>query len=176
MCDFGLAAYATQPLKAGTGGTPGYLPPEEYIGTPSAPARASTAGDMFAVGVIAFILLAGYHPFDPEVHVATCAPAQCNVRADTCGPANPIAAFIRQGVLSGEEIAEKVRDKAWSFGEPCWRHVSAAAKRTISALLECAHAAPPARRPSATARVRAPSSCPLPQERSAASSKRDGAP
>jgi tetratricopeptide (TPR) repeat protein len=58
MIDFGLAAPAGQKDETAVG-TPAYSAPEVVRNAP-----ASAAGDLFAVGVIAYEMLAGRHPFD----------------------------------------------------------------------------------------------------------------
>lgn len=67
LADFGIAG-AVQPMTngerlTGTGagiGTPGYMAPEQLAGDPTVDARA----DVFALGVLAYEMLAGKAPFD----------------------------------------------------------------------------------------------------------------
>jgi len=56
VLDFGLAAFAGQILP--TSGTLAYMAPEVVRGEP-----ATLAADLYAVGVLAYELLAGWHPF-----------------------------------------------------------------------------------------------------------------
>ncbi|MCU0479687.1 MAG: AAA family ATPase [Anaerolineae bacterium] len=59
VLDFGLALIHGQDDDENMAGTLEYLPPEVLQGEP-----ASTAGDLYAVGVIAYRLLTGKHPFE----------------------------------------------------------------------------------------------------------------
>ncbi|MDX2074811.1 MAG: AAA family ATPase [bacterium] len=59
VLDFGLALLHGQDEEEGIAGTPEYLPPEVLQGDP-----ASMSGDLYAVGVIAYRLLTGKHPFE----------------------------------------------------------------------------------------------------------------
>mgnify|MGYP001260879068 CR=1 FL=1 len=59
VLDFGLALLHGQEEDESIAGTPEYLPPEVLQGE-----SASTAGDLYAVGVIAYRLLTGKHPFE----------------------------------------------------------------------------------------------------------------
>ncbi len=70
VCDFGLAKVATAgdttpdwTLSVQLLGTPHYLPPEVAAGTLK---QTTTAGDIYALGVILYELLAGHLPFDAE--------------------------------------------------------------------------------------------------------------
>ena len=59
MADYGLSEYEWE-LKEGSPvcGTPGYLAPEVIARQP-----CTTAADVWSIGVVAYILLAGYPPF-----------------------------------------------------------------------------------------------------------------
>jgi serine/threonine protein kinase len=62
IIDFGIAK-ATTPSETTVGmitGTPLYMPPEQFTG------RASPAVDIYALGVVAYELLTGHHPFNPQ--------------------------------------------------------------------------------------------------------------
>ncbi|MCL4253508.1 MAG: protein kinase, partial [Anaerolineae bacterium] len=59
VLDFGLALLHGQDEMDGIAGTPEYLAPEVFQGEP-----ASTASDLYAVGVIAYRLITGKHPFE----------------------------------------------------------------------------------------------------------------
>ena len=72
LTDFGLAVESnaagdgTGLAKHGFGGTPGYMAPEALAGTVLGPEHERAYGkpvDLWAVGVVAFILLGGYQPF-----------------------------------------------------------------------------------------------------------------
>ena len=57
LLDFGLSITLDQPHRADISGTLLYLPPEVLDGAPF-----TTAGDLYAIGVIAYQLLAGHLP------------------------------------------------------------------------------------------------------------------
>ncbi|PJF30185.1 MAG: hypothetical protein CUN52_04585 [Phototrophicales bacterium] len=59
VLDFGLALLHGQDDIDGIAGTPEYLAPEVFEGEPP-----STASDLYAVGVIAYRLITGKHPFE----------------------------------------------------------------------------------------------------------------
>src|SRR5215213_9668441 len=58
LLDFGLSITLDQSQRADISGTLLYLPPEVLDGAPF-----TAAGDLYAIGVIAYQLLAGHHPF-----------------------------------------------------------------------------------------------------------------
>jgi serine/threonine-protein kinase len=58
LTDFGIASFVSSCLAGAVFGSPGYLPPEVLRGKP-----AGAAGDMFALGAVAFRCLTGRHPF-----------------------------------------------------------------------------------------------------------------
>ncbi|KAL1521236.1 hypothetical protein AB1Y20_020908 [Prymnesium parvum] len=103
LADFGLATLygPRQPPMISAVGTPAYSAPEllepgvEYGGEV----------DLWSVGVVLFVLLGGYNPFDPF------------------GDAEP------------NEIRKRVRGCEWTFGAPLWQKVSAAAKDLLCKLL-----------------------------------------
>ncbi len=71
VADFGIASAAWLPSLTAHGtvlGTTGYLAPEQALGE-----RASTASDRYALGVVAFELLAGERPFARETPTAEAA-------------------------------------------------------------------------------------------------------
>ncbi len=62
LIDFGLAALANQPALTAAGmamGSPSYIAPERLLGRPHGP-----RGDLYAVGVILYEMLAGVRPFE----------------------------------------------------------------------------------------------------------------
>lgn len=61
LLDFGLSITLDQPHRADISGTLLYLPPEVLDGAPF-----TAAGDLYAIGVIAYQLLAGRHPFSAD--------------------------------------------------------------------------------------------------------------
>jgi serine/threonine-protein kinase len=69
LTDFGIARATNSAALTRTGetlGTPHYLSPEQALGKP-----ATTASDIYALGVVAHELLTGRRPFDKETPVAT---------------------------------------------------------------------------------------------------------
>jgi calcium-dependent protein kinase len=104
LCDFGLSA-RLEPGKetiAGKVGTVGYAAPETLVPNQEYGLRV----DEWSVGVVLYILLGGYHPFDPD-----CA-------------------------ADDETITRRVKSGQWGFDdEHVWRHVSASAKELITLLL-----------------------------------------
>jgi serine/threonine protein kinase len=61
LLDFGLSITLDQSQRADISGTLLYLPPEVLDGAPF-----TAAGDLYAIGVIAYQLLAGRHPFSAD--------------------------------------------------------------------------------------------------------------
>lgn len=59
LCDFGASAYASEPTLTDTVGTPNYVAPEILQCQPY-----GKAVDIWAIGVITFLLLSGNYPFD----------------------------------------------------------------------------------------------------------------
>ena len=102
VCDFGLAGFFGR-RHAGRRGTVTYMAPEIFA---SKEFTFDPGVDMWALGVILFVLLGGYHPFDPE------------------------------GVADDKLVAYRVRAGEWSFDDDeCWQHVSKEAKGVIRSLL-----------------------------------------
>jgi CRP-like cAMP-binding protein len=81
LVDFGLSKCSTTGVGSGAGvgsvGTWAYWPPEAFADFGSAEGRAL---DMWALGVVLYIVLSGYHPFDPRGD-ATDAQVQRAIRA-----------------------------------------------------------------------------------------------
>lgn len=59
VLDFGLSVQGEQPQGSEIAGTPSYMAPELWLGKP-----ASRQSDLYAMGVIAYRIFAGRHPFD----------------------------------------------------------------------------------------------------------------
>jgi Ca2+-binding EF-hand superfamily protein/tRNA A-37 threonylcarbamoyl transferase component Bud32 len=102
LCDFGLARLI-DPDDGLTGaqGTVAYMAPELFSGEPF-----SKEIDLWGLGVIAYILLAGFHPFDPY------------------------------GTADEAEFEKRIRSGEYSFDEEDWGSISTEARGLISALLE----------------------------------------
>ena len=103
LADFGLADFtgADAPPLSGRKGTIAYMAPEVF--------RGETYGqevDLWALGVIMFILLAGYHPFDPD------------------------------GSADDAQLERRVRLMDWGFKGAQWKSVSRDAKTLIRRLLD----------------------------------------
>jgi serine/threonine-protein kinase len=87
VADFGIASAPGRHTLTLTGtvlGTAGYLPPEQALGD-----RAGPAADRYALGVVAWELLAGRRPFANEsttaeaaAHVNSAPPSLCEHRGD----------------------------------------------------------------------------------------------
>ena len=89
LLDFGLASrHGHQPDGEGVNGTPPYLAPERIMGSP-----ASIASDIYALGVLGYLILTGTLPFDGELlavlnaHVHETAPPMSERRKDPLDPA-----------------------------------------------------------------------------------------
>ncbi len=99
VLDFGLAA-ARNRAQEGVAGTLLYIPPEVMRG--EAPDRAS---DLYSVGVMAYELFAGKHPFDFGDHsqlirrILTAAPDLSPLRFSDEQPVNPL-----EGVINGPKM------------------------------------------------------------------------
>ena len=103
VADFGLSEYEWE-LKEGSPvcGTPGYLSPEVIARQP-----CTTAADVWSIGVIAYILLAGYPPFY----------------------ANPDEPDTE------ETLFKKILTGDFKFHENSWSHISPDARDFIRCLL-----------------------------------------
>ena len=103
ICDFGLAEFtgSDAPPMTGRKGTIAYMAPEVFRGE-----AYGSEVDLWALGVIMFILLAGYHPFDPG------------------------------GNADDNLLEKRVRLMDWGFKGPEWKHVSRDAKNLIRKLLD----------------------------------------
>ena len=103
VADFGLSEYEWE-LKEGSPvcGTPGYLAPEVIARQP-----CTTSADMWSIGVIAYILLAGYPPF-------------------YANPDEPD---------TDETLFKKILTGDFKFHESSWSHISPEARDFIRCLL-----------------------------------------
>ena len=92
--------FGVDQVVQGRDGTVAYMAPEMLSGSPY-----DEAVDMWALGVIMYILLSGYHPFDPT------------------------------GELDDAGVAKAVLSGKWAFDDECWTHVSTDGKALIRELL-----------------------------------------
>jgi eukaryotic-like serine/threonine-protein kinase len=111
LLDFGLASrHEQQKSEEGINGTPHYIAPERVVGAP-----ASVATDIYALGVLGYLLLTGTLPFDGETtavlmaHVELPPPSMSERRKEQLDPA-----------LEGLILRAMAKD-------PSTRHPSAAA-------------------------------------------------
>lgn len=130
VSDFGWTVHAPTEADARRKtvcGTPAYLPPEMLLGQPH-----SSGADVWALGILAFELLFGFTPFDPQhaPEVPETAPA----------PAGPTVALPAD---NAETASLYSRIVGGAFAFPDTPPVSQHAKDFISALL----VVDPARRP-----------------------------
>jgi len=96
LADFGLAKIMDEDTMHTVCGTWAYCAPEVKGHRPY------TANvDVWSIGVIAFILLSGYHPFDPE------------------------------GILEDEELDRRIQLVQFDFKDPAWEHASDKSKDFI---------------------------------------------
>ena len=102
VCDFGLAEFigADAPALTERKGTVAYMAPEVLRGE-----AYGVEVDLWALGVITFILLSGYHPFDPL------------------------------GDADDAEVERRAHTLEYTFDAPEFRHVSPEAKSLIASLL-----------------------------------------
>ncbi|KAL1511553.1 hypothetical protein AB1Y20_006347 [Prymnesium parvum] len=100
LVDFGLSCAPREVAKRKPG-TWAYWPPEAFLGM-----SVGLSTDMWALGVLTYIMLSGYHPFDPF------------------GDADD--RLIQQRICRGK----------YDFNDPCWRQVSDDAKQLIQDLLQ----------------------------------------
>uniref|UniRef100_A0A7S4QZR4 Protein kinase domain-containing protein n=1 Tax=Alexandrium monilatum TaxID=311494 RepID=A0A7S4QZR4_9DINO len=102
LCDFGLARFVGLGVDPPTcrAGTPGYMAPEVLTAGPVGPQV-----DVWSLGVIMFILLSGYHPFNPD------------------------------GSLDEASVERKIVSGQWDFNSEIWGCVSNEARELIKQML-----------------------------------------
>jgi len=101
LVDFGLAREIRAPGRNVKPGTWAYWPPEAF----QERGALGLQTDMWAIGVVLFILLGGYHPFDPS-----------------CDATDNV-------------LRKRIMHEPPDFSDPVWRTISADAKGVIEALL-----------------------------------------
>jgi len=102
LCDFGMARFiglGAPPLN-GRAGTLAYMAPEMLSSGSYGPQV-----DVWALGVITFILLAGCHPFNPT------------------------------GTLDEASIELRIKSGQWDFSGECWDRISEEARELITKML-----------------------------------------
>ena len=99
LVDFGLSCAPREASKRKPG-TWAYWPPEAFVGN-----QIGLSTDMWAIGVLGFILLSGYHPFDPY------------------------------GDADDETMQRRICAGAYDFDDPAWDAVSDDAKQVLRDLL-----------------------------------------
>jgi tetratricopeptide (TPR) repeat protein len=120
VLDFGFATLASQ-ARIGTTGTLAYLTPEVFQQQP-----ASIASDLYAVGVMAYELIVGYHPFDTSnMRVLVHDLVHKIPDLSAIGSANPL------GQVIGRLLAKSPEDRY------------ASAQQVIAALSKAIGQAPP---------------------------------
>ena len=101
LVDFGLTAEVRSQSNSKPG-TWAYWPPEAFADE----GGIGKATDMWSLGVVLFVMLAGYHPYDPA------------------------------GEASDETLKRRILYESPDFDDPVWNDVSNEAKSLIKALLE----------------------------------------
>lgn len=111
LCDFGLSkVFGTGEQLETMCGSPQYVAPEILAIATGELAQYTPAVDVWSVGVLVYILLCGYSPFDVE---------------DDTGAAQDGDAALFQRIRGGQ----------YSLDEPEWHDVSAEAKDVVRGLL-----------------------------------------
>ena len=102
LCDFGLSVFYGEghPAPTSADGTVSYMAPEMIREREYGPEV-----DLWAIGVVLFILLGGFHPFDPD------------------------------GLADDKRVVKEIKAGNWSFDDPVWKEVSAEAKGVLKGLL-----------------------------------------
>mmetsp|Transcript_66788 Transcript_66788/g.105671 ORF Transcript_66788/g.105671 Transcript_66788/m.105671 type:complete len:794 (+) Transcript_66788:59-2440(+) len=107
ICDFGLAKVLQKgEVMNRPCGTWAYSAPEVLRIRKTGNGSYDTQCDMFAVGVLVFVILAGYHPFDVD------------------------------GQQTEKQMQDNIIENNWDFDDPAWDGVSKNAKDLITALLQ----------------------------------------
>ena len=118
ILDFGLVRHIDRPLDAARrylAGSPGYLAPEIFDGTP-----ASTASDAYAVGVVLHEVLTGEWPYDRDVRESVVARMMADgPPAITRGP--PDLVEICRGLLQVQPADRLTLDRVLSELAPASR-------------------------------------------------------
>lgn len=115
VADFGLSEWVWDIQDDGPiCGTPGYMAPEVIANK-----QVTPAADVWSVGVIAYILLAGYPPFFPEKDLASEEDNESDVGEDED------ESLLLRSVAKGQ----------FEFHPHSWRHISDEAKDFIKRLM-----------------------------------------
>ena len=139
LCDFGLARFvgADEPELTGRNGTIAYMAPEQLREGGTFDSQV----DLWAVGVIVFILLSGHHYPLALALTLTLTLHWPFILLSGYHPFDP------EGASTNELVAQRVLRGEWSFDDPAWRSVSSDARSLISELLS----PDPAKRPDVSA-------------------------
>ncbi len=165
VTDFGIAKLeeaARLTMSGQAVGTPLYMSPEQFAG------KASPQSDQYALGMIAYEMIAGRLPFEADNlleiahwHHSGAPPGLAGIRAD-CPPA--VAAAVHRMLQkspearfgSMEEAAAAFEARQFPHGDPHWRELAALARKMSNReILERQPPPPESPVPPARARPRA---------------------
>lgn len=119
VLDFGLSILGEQTPGGEIAGTPSYMAPELWLGQP-----ASRQSDLYAIGVIAYRMFAGRHPFDTTNLKTLYADVRSKTADLTALDANDTVKMVVGRLLAKTpddryaEAAEVMHDLRCATGEP----------------------------------------------------------